>query len=89
MNMSVDVRIDRLIYVSLTYLSHFHHNPTIPQGYGATLLSFGPFSAFYFLFYEQFKHLGGSTLGVPTAELPFHWTLARSVPTSFDLITYR
>lgn len=54
--------------------------PILPtQGYGATLLSFGPFSAFYFLFYEQFKHLSGATLGVPKADLPFHWTLARSV----------
>jgi len=25
------------------------------KGYGATLLSFGPYSAFYFLFYEQFR----------------------------------
>jgi hypothetical protein len=25
------------------------------QGYGATLLSFGPFSAFYFAFYEQVR----------------------------------
>ena len=25
------------------------------QGYGATLLSFGPYSAFYFLFYEQVR----------------------------------
>ena len=28
------------------------------KGYGATLLSFGPFSAFYFLFYEQWKKTG-------------------------------
>jgi hypothetical protein len=27
----------------------------IYKGYGATLLSFGPFSAFYFMFYEQLK----------------------------------
>lgn len=25
------------------------------RGYGATIMSFGPFSAFYFMFYEQFK----------------------------------
>ena len=25
------------------------------RAYGATVLSFGPFSAFYFLFYETFK----------------------------------
>ncbi len=29
----------------------------IYKGYGATLASFGPFSAFYFLFYEQLKSL--------------------------------
>uniref|UniRef100_A0A0G4HM95 Mitochondrial carrier protein n=1 Tax=Chromera velia CCMP2878 TaxID=1169474 RepID=A0A0G4HM95_9ALVE len=29
----------------------------IYRGYYATLLSFGPFSAFYFMFYEQFKTL--------------------------------
>ncbi len=29
----------------------------IYKGYGATLASFGPFSAFYFLFYEQMKSL--------------------------------
>ena len=28
----------------------------IYKGYSATLLSFGPFSAFYFMFYEQLKH---------------------------------
>ena len=53
------------------------HHIIRAQGYGATLLSFGPFSAFYFLFYEQFKQLGASSLGVAKAELPFHWTLAR------------
>jgi hypothetical protein len=25
------------------------------RAYGATVASFGPFSAFYFMFYEQFK----------------------------------
>lgn len=28
------------------------------QGYGATLLSFGPYSAFYFLFYEKVRGHG-------------------------------
>lgn len=32
------------------------HLSGIYKGYGATLASFGPFSAFYFVFYEQFKH---------------------------------
>lgn len=27
------------------------------QGYGATLLSFGPFSAVYFMLYEEFKRM--------------------------------
>ena len=30
----------------------------IYKGYGATLLSFGPFSAFYFLFYENVSVYG-------------------------------
>jgi hypothetical protein len=60
-------------HIHLTYPLPTHRS----QGYGATLLSFGPFSAFYFLFYEQFKHLSSTTLGVPKPDLPFHWTLAR------------
>ena len=34
----------------------------IYRGYGATVLSFGPFSALYFMFYEQFKSSGRGTL---------------------------
>lgn len=32
------------------------HLSGIYRGYAATLASFGPFSAFYFVFYEEFKH---------------------------------
>lgn len=47
------------------------------RGYGATLLSFGPFSAFYFLFYEKFKQWSATSVGLATQEdLPFHLTLA-------------
>jgi uncharacterized membrane protein YgcG len=47
------------------------------RGYGATLLSFGPFSAFYFLFYEKFKAWSAKTVGVEKVEeIPFQWTLA-------------
>lgn len=47
------------------------------RGYGATLLSFGPFSAFYFVFYETFKGWGLRHLRLDKAEtLPFHMTLA-------------
>jgi len=47
------------------------------RGYGATLLSFGPFSAFYFLFYEKFKQWSATSVGVTKQEdVPFHLTLA-------------
>lgn len=47
------------------------------RGYGATLLSFGPFSAFYFLFYEKFKQWSATSGGVTKQEdVPFHLTLA-------------
>jgi hypothetical protein len=47
------------------------------RGYGATLLSFGPFSAFYFLFYEKCKQWSATSVGVTKQEdLPFHLTLA-------------
>lgn len=48
------------------------------RGYGATLASFGPFSALYFVFYERLKlwtrqHL--QTTGALGGELPFQWTV--------------
>lgn len=54
----------------------------IYRGYGATLGSFGPFSAFYFVFYEKFKlwtrrRLTGRTFEssreLDKVELPFQW----------------
>ena len=39
------------------------------RGYGATLASFGPFSAFYFMFVEQLKSTGRALAG--TNELSF------------------
>ncbi|GMF13779.1 unnamed protein product [Phytophthora lilii] len=44
------------------------------KGYVATLLSFGPFSALYFMFYEKAKAFTQKRLGVE--ELPAHYTLA-------------
>lgn len=48
----------------------------IYKGYGATLLSYGPFSAFYFLFYESFKKEARKHVGVE--ELPFHHVVGTS-----------
>jgi hypothetical protein len=36
----------------------------IYRGYGATLASFGPFSAFYFVFYEELKRMALTASGV-------------------------
>lgn len=36
------------------------------KGYGATMFSFGPFSALYFLFYEQAKILAAAATGAPS-----------------------
>lgn len=44
------------------------------KGYGATLLSFGPFSALYFMFYEKNKAMAQEYL--KSTELPPHYTLA-------------
>jgi len=47
------------------------------KGYGATLLSFGPYSAFYFLFYEQLKEAAIPICAVQTAnDLPSWATLS-------------
>lgn len=47
------------------------------RGYGATLASFGPFSALYFMFYEQFKAAARSIGQVkPDEALPFPAFLA-------------
>ncbi|KAG7398935.1 hypothetical protein PHYBOEH_010040 [Phytophthora boehmeriae] len=44
------------------------------KGYTATLFSFGPFSALYFMFYEEAKVFAQKRLD--THELPAHYTLA-------------
>jgi Mitochondrial carrier protein/Mitochondrial 18 KDa protein (MTP18) len=53
----------------------------IYKGYGATLASFGPFSALYFMFYEKFKmwskHYTETTSSSSTA-LPFPWIVLSS-----------
>mmetsp|Transcript_21337 Transcript_21337/g.65060 ORF Transcript_21337/g.65060 Transcript_21337/m.65060 type:complete len:202 (-) Transcript_21337:1089-1694(-) len=41
---------------ALRSIAHTEGLRGIYKGYGATLLSYGPFSALYFLFYEQFKN---------------------------------
>ena len=43
----------------------------IYRGYGATLASFGPYSAFYLSIYEQLKEVQASLYGVSAAALPF------------------
>ena len=60
------------------------------KGYGATLLSFGPFSALYFVFYEQFKpdkdsQTASATLG--TAALA--GSLASFLTNPLDLVKLR
>jgi len=44
----------------------------IYRGYGATLASFGPYSAFYLSIYEQLKDVQASLYNVPPSSLPFH-----------------
>eukprot|EP00756_Hemistasia_phaeocysticola_P052951 Hpha_TRINITY_DN28282_c0_g1::TRINITY_DN28282_c0_g1_i1::g.116781::m.116781 len=45
------------------------------KGYFSTLGSFGPYSAFYFLFYEQLKAAALQHIGGGQKELPFGWGL--------------
>lgn len=60
----------------------------IYRGYAATLASFGPFSALYFVFYEYFKeqtrasiqqksesNRHATTVSSHKVEIPFHWTV--------------
>ena len=44
----------------------------IYRGYGATLASFGPYSAFYLSIYEQLKDVQASFYNTSPASLPFH-----------------
>lgn len=47
------------------------------RGYGATLASFGPFSALYFAAYERLKASAAARAGVaPGAPLPLPWQVA-------------
>ena len=50
----------------------------IYRGYMATLYSFGPFSAFYFGFYEQFKATAAGWHGVEVKALPMPSVIAAS-----------
>lgn len=58
----------------------------IYKGYAATLGSFGPFSALYFVFYERFKYwtrmhttqTNQALRELEHVELPFHWVLVCS-----------
>lgn len=52
----------------------------IYKGYGATLASFGPFSALYFVFYERFKLWSREVFDVPVGsnDLPFRAILLSS-----------
>ena len=51
----------------------------IYRGYGATLMSFGPFSALYFLFYERLKLKAQDLSNAPSvAETPFYMILGSS-----------
>ena len=43
----------------------------IYRGYGATLASFGPYSAFYLSIYDYLKHLTAQLLDTPPSSLPF------------------
>jgi hypothetical protein len=61
----------------------------IYRGYGATLASFGPFSAFYFVFYEELKRMALTASGVTDGILPFTWQVgtACSAGAAASLIT--
>jgi len=50
------------------------------RGYGATLLSFGPFSAIYFMLYEQFKSMAWRQIGDVEHKhcLPIPWLVGAS-----------
>jgi Mitochondrial carrier protein len=51
----------------------------IYKGYAATLASFGPFSALYFVFYERFKWRTQQHLQLERPnDIPFQWTVLNS-----------
>ena len=55
-------------------IARTEHLSGLYKGYLATLLSFGPFSALYFMFYEQAKTFAQKRLDLK--DLPAHYTLA-------------
>jgi hypothetical protein len=58
---------------ALTTISRTEGLRGIYKGYGATLASFGSFSALFFVFYERNKLWSRTFL--ESSELPFHWAL--------------
>ncbi len=52
-------------------LFHVETSTGIYKGYGATVMSFGPFSALYFVFYENLKQTSGKLLHCTNNSLPF------------------
>lgn len=62
----------------------------IYKGYGATLASFGPFSALYFMFYEQFKSLSKSYIQrnqTITTSTVNETTTTTKLPLSFTIVS--
>jgi hypothetical protein len=63
----------------------------IYRGYGATLLSFGPFSALYFMFYEELKSRAGlgASPAVTIANSCASGALAAWLTSPLDLVKLR
>jgi len=63
----------------------------IYKGYGATLASFGPFSALYFMFYEQFKSWSKSYIQrnqtITTSTVNETTTTTTTLPLSFTIVS--
>ena len=76
MNETARSRVSTLYQRALVYLQIWRYEGIggIYKGYGATLASFGPFSALYFAFYEKLKSSSQQHLGIVSADaLPFSW----------------
>mmetsp|Transcript_860 Transcript_860/g.1044 ORF Transcript_860/g.1044 Transcript_860/m.1044 type:complete len:330 (+) Transcript_860:85-1074(+) len=59
-------------YQAITHIIKTEGLAGFYRGYGATLVSFGPFSGFYFLFYEKFKNFAKSIGGYSSEkDMPF------------------
>ena len=66
-------------YDALKQISRQEGFSGIYRGYMATLASFGPFSALYFVFYENLKCRIRNYLGAHTnADIPFPWLVSSS-----------